>query len=106
MAKYLFKANYLSDGVKGLMADGGTKRQGAAAAAIESVGGTLDCFYYAFGETDALGIADFPDAASATALSMLINASGSVTISLTPLLTPAEVDEAAAKNPSYNPPGT
>lgn len=105
MAKYLIRANYLGDGIKGLMAEGGTKRQEAARSAIESVGGTLDSMYYAFGDTDVYGICDFPDDASATALSLLINASGAVSARLTPLMTPEDVDAATAKSPSYRPPG-
>lgn len=105
MAKYLFRGNYVGDGVKGLMAEGGSKRRDAARAAIESVGGTLDCMYYAFGEHDVFGIGDFPDDASATALSLMINASGKVTLSLTPLMTPEDLDAAASKTPSYRPPG-
>jgi len=106
MSKYLFRANYVGDGVKGLMADGGSKRRDAAKAAIESVGGSLESMYYAFGETDVYGFCDVPDAASAAALSLIINSSGAVTINLTPLMTPEDLDAAAAKTPSYRPPGT
>lgn len=105
MAKYLFRANYVGEGVKGLMTEGGTSRRDAARAAIESVGGTLESMYYAFGETDVYGFCDIPDTASAVALSLLINSSGNVQINLTPLLTVAEVDAAAAKTPQYRPPG-
>jgi len=105
MAKYLLKGNYVGDGIKGLMADGGSKRREAASAAIQSVGGTLDCLYYAFGDTDLFGICDFPDDASATALSLAVNSTGAVTVSLTPLMTPEDVDAAVAKSPSYRPPG-
>jgi uncharacterized protein with GYD domain len=106
MAKYLLKGNYVGDGIKGLLADGGTKRREAATAAIESVGGSLDCFYYAFGETDIFAVCDFPDVASATAISLLINSTGRVSVSLTPLMTIEDVDAAAGKSPSYRPPGT
>ena len=106
MAKFLLRANYVGDGLKGLMSEGGSKRREAAQAAVESVGGTLDCMYFAFGETDVYGICDMPDNASATAMSLLINASGAVTINLTPLMTPEDVDAAAAKTPSYRAPGT
>ena len=106
MAKYLLKGNYVGAGIKGLMADGGSKRREAASAAIQSVGGTLDCLYYAFGDTDLFGICDFPDDASAAALSLAVNSTGSVAISLTPLMTPEDVDAAVAKSPSYRPPGT
>lgn len=105
MAKYLIRGNYVGDGVAGLLKEGGTKRQEAATAAIESVGGSMDCMYYAFGDTDVFAICDFPDQASATACSLMINASGAVTVSTNPLMTPADVDEAAKKAPSYRPPG-
>ena len=105
MARYLIRGNYTGEGVKGVMAEGGSKRREAAAAAVESVGGSLDCLYFAFGDTDIFGIADFPDAASAVAMSLLINSKGAVALSLTPLMTPEEVDAAMAKSPSYRPPG-
>ena len=105
MSKYLIRGSYEPDGVKGLMREGGSKRLAAATAAIESVGGSIDSFYYAFGDNDVVGICDFPDAASATALSMMINSSGAVTLSLTPLMTVEEVDAAARMTPSYRPPG-
>jgi uncharacterized protein with GYD domain len=106
MGKYLIRANYVGDGVKGLMTEGGSKRRDAAQAAAESVGGSMDCMYYAFGDTDVYGICDLPDDASATALSLLINASGKVAVNLTPLMTAEDVDAAAAKTPAYRSPGT
>lgn len=105
MSKYMFKGSYTADGVKGLMQEGGSKRRDAATAAIESVGGSVDCFYYAFGDTDVVGFADFPDDASATAVSLLINSSGAVNLSITPLMTAEDVDAAAAMTPAYRPPG-
>ena len=105
MAKYLIRANYVGDGIKGLMKDGGSKRREAASAAIQSVGGTLDSFYYAFGDTDVFAVCDFPDVASATATSLAINATGAVNLTLTPLITPEEVDAAMGMSPSYRKPG-
>lgn len=105
MAKYLIKGNYVGVGIKGLMADGGSKRRDAASAAVQSVGGSLDCMYFAFGDTDIYAICDIPDAASATFISLLINSSGAVSVSFTPLMTPEDVDAAVAKSGSYNPPG-
>lgn len=106
MTKYLIEGNYVGDGVAGLLKDGGTKREAAARAAVESVGGTLDCMFYAFGDTDVYGIVDMPDDASAAACSLMINSSGAVSVRLTPLLTPADLDAAAAKSPTYSPPGS
>jgi uncharacterized protein with GYD domain len=77
MPKYLIKASYTAEGVKGVMKDGGTKRRQAAEAAVKSTGGRLEGFYFAFGEADALVIIDAPDNASVAAASMAIGASGS-----------------------------
>ena len=80
------------------MSEGGSKRRDAATAAIESVGGTLDCMYYAFGETDMYAICDMPDNASATAVSLLINSSGAVSLNMIPFMTPEDVDAAVVKD--------
>jgi uncharacterized protein with GYD domain len=106
MSKYLIRANYVGAGIKGLMSEGGSKRRDAAKAAVESAGGSLDCMYYAFGDTDVYAICDLPDQASATAVSLLINSSGAVTLNLVPLMTPEDVDAAVAKAPKYRAPGT
>lgn len=105
MAKYLARANYVGKGVEGLLKEGGSSRREAARKAAESVGGSLDSFYYAFGADDVVGIGDFPDQASAAAFSLLINASGAVSLTLTPLITPEDIDEATKKSPAYRPPG-
>ncbi|MBC7442067.1 MAG: GYD domain-containing protein [Ramlibacter sp.] len=105
MAKFLFEANYVGQGIKGLMREGGTKRREALVDALKSVGGSLECFYYAFGDTDVLGVLDAPDDASAAALSLMINATGNVTVKLKPLMTPEVIDQAAKKTPSYRAPG-
>ena len=106
MAKYLIKGNYVGEGIAGLMTEGGTSRQDAARAALESVGGSLECMYFAFGDTDIYAICDAPDDASAVAVSLLINSSGAVQLSLTPLLSVEDLDAAAKKTPSYRPPGS
>jgi len=105
MPKYLFEAKYTADGIKGVMKEGGSKRREAAEQAIKSAGGKLESFYFAFGDQDVLGIADFADHTSAVALSGTINASGTTTIKLTPLITVEEVDQAAKKMAQYRPPG-
>jgi uncharacterized protein with GYD domain len=105
MTKYLFEANYVGEGIKGLMREGGTKRRDALADALNSVGGSLESFYYAFGDTDVLGVFDVPDQAGAAALSLMINSSGNVNVRLKPLMTPEDIDEAAKKTPSYRAPG-
>jgi uncharacterized protein with GYD domain len=105
MAKYLFKANYVGKGVEGLLKEGGTSRREAVTKAVTAVGGKLESFYYAFGDTDVLGVIDVPDVAGAIATSLAINATGAVRLALTPLILPEEVDAATKKKTSYRPPG-
>jgi len=106
MGKYLLTGNYIGDGIAGLMKDGGSKRLAAAQSALGSFGGSMDCFYYAFGDTDIYAVCDFPDAASAAAASLLVNSSGAVSVSMKPLLTVEDMDAASQKSGSYEPPGT
>ncbi|MBI4241574.1 MAG: GYD domain-containing protein [Candidatus Rokubacteria bacterium] len=106
MPKYLVQASYTTEGVKGLLKDGGSKRRTAAEAAIKGLGGKLEAFYFAFGDTDVFAIAEMPDNASATAVSLAVTASGAVRTRITVLLTPEEVDQATKKTVSYRPPGT
>lgn len=105
MPKFLIKAAYTADGARGLIKEGGTKRRAAVQKVIESVGGKLDAFYYAYGEHDAFIIADVPDAMSGVAISLAVNASGAVRLSTLPLITPEELDAAAKKSVDYKAPG-
>ena len=105
MPKYILQVSYTVEGAKGVAKDGGSKRREAARALVESLGGKLDAFYFAFGEMDVFAIVDMPDAASAAAASMAVAASGAAAPRLTPLLTPEEIDTAAKKTPTYTPPG-
>ncbi len=105
MAKYLFRAHYVGQGLEGLLKEGGSARREAAAKVISSVGGKLECFYFAFGEDDVIGIFDVPDATTAAAVSLAVNASGTLASTLTPLITPEEVDVAAKKRVAFRPPG-
>ena len=73
MPKYLISAS-ATEGVKGVMKDGGTKRRQAAEAAVTSTGGKLEGFYFAFGEHDAYAIVDAPDNASVAASTLAIAA--------------------------------
>jgi uncharacterized protein with GYD domain len=105
MAKYMLQASYTGEGVKGLLKDGGTKRRAAAQALLESLGGKLEAFYFAFGENDVIAIADMPDASAAAAASLALGASGAARGKITVLLTPEELDKSTKKKVSYSPPG-
>ena len=105
MAKYLIQASYVGEGLKGLLKEGGSSRKATVEAVVKGLGGTLESFYYAFGEDDVLGVADFPDHASASAFSMTVNASGAIKARTTVLMTPEEIDKAARKTVNFRPPG-
>ena len=76
MPKYLLEVKYTLEGVKGLLAQGGTAREAAAQAAAETLGGNVDSFFYAFGEQDLFGIIDMPDNASMAAYALTVTAGG------------------------------
>jgi uncharacterized protein with GYD domain len=105
MPKYLLEVSYTAEGAKGLLKDGGSKRRTAAQTAIESLGGRMEAFYYAFGDHDVFVIANLPDAAAAAAASINLAASGGVRSKTTVLLTAEEIDAAVKKTTSYTPPG-
>lgn len=105
MPKYMIQATYTADGTKGVLKEGGTKRRATVEANVKAAGGTVEAFYFAFGETDAFVIVDLPDNTSAAALSMAVNASEVVTLKTLVLLTPEEVDQATKKSVKYRAPG-
>jgi uncharacterized protein with GYD domain len=105
MPKYLFQGSYTEEGLKGLLEEGGSKRREAAEQVVRSVGGTLEAYYFAFGDNDFYVIVDTPDNVSTTAASLIVNASGAVKVKTVVLLTPEEVDQAAKKTVDYRPPG-
>ncbi len=105
MPKYLVQATLTPEGVKGLLKDGGTKRRAAVEAMLKSVGGKLEAYYFALGETDVFGIAELPDNVTAAATALTGIASGNVRTKTTILLTPEEIDKAAKKQVKYIPPG-
>lgn len=105
MAKYLIQGNYVGDGVKGLLQEGGTGRRAAVENLVSSLGGSLESLYFAFGDSDIVAIVDMPDHASVSAAALMVGATGAVTLKTTVLITPEEVDEATKKSPNYRPPG-
>ena len=105
MPKFLVTVSYTLEGAKGLRKEGGTSREQAARSVVESVGGKLEAFYFAFGHYDAIAIADLPSASAAAGLSLAVAASGAARCQTTPLLTPAEMDHAASVKTAYRAPG-
>jgi len=105
MPKYLVRASYNADGLKGLLKDKATGRRAAVVKAVEGIGGKVESFYYAFGEDDAILILDLSDNVTAAALAVSVSASGLVRARTTPLLTIEEADQAVGKSVTYRAPG-
>ena len=104
MSKFLLRASYLPEGVKGLLRDGGTDRRSTIEELVRNVGGSVEAFYYTFGADEVYAIADFPDHASAVAVSARVDASGAVSVSAVPVLTPEEIGEAKQMAGNSRPP--
>jgi len=105
MPKYLIQANHNAEGVKGLLKEGGTSRRATVEKSVQALGGKVEAFYYAFGDTDVFVLADLPDNATAAALALAVSSSGAVVCKTTVLLTPEEIDTSSKKTPHYRPPG-
>ncbi len=105
MPKFLIKASYTPEGAKGVQSAGGSSRREAVAQVAESVGGSLESFYFAFGDYDAYVVVDLPDNEAAAAVALTVNAAGGATTKTVVLLTPEEVDAAAQRSVDYRPPG-
>jgi len=101
----MFKASYTAAGVKGIATEGGSARRDAVKRAVESIGGSLESFDFAFGDPDLYAVADLPDNEAATAMALAVNGSGAVTVHTVPLLTPEEVDTAAKRDVQFRPAG-
>ncbi len=106
MPKYLIIANYNADGVKGVLAKGGSARKTAVEQSVVQLGGTVESFHFGFGDADAYVIVDMPDNAAAASLALQVAASGMVAIRTVVLLTPEEIDRAAQAPNAYRPPGS
>src|SRR6266516_1971949 len=105
MPKYMSMGSYTSEGLKGLLKEGGTGRRNAVEAAIKALGGRLEAYYFAFGDSDVIVISDVPDNVTAAALAIGISSTGTVGVKTTVLLTPEEVDAATKKTLSFRPAG-
>jgi uncharacterized protein with GYD domain len=106
MIKFLIKGSYTSEGVKGLLKAGGVTRKQAVEKMINDVGGKMEAFYYAFGDTDVYVIAEVPDTTTATAVSLKVNSTGLVSVSTTILFDPEEIDKANKISVGYRAPGS
>jgi uncharacterized protein with GYD domain len=94
---YMFTGRYATQSIKSLI-ESPQDREAAARKMIESLGGKLHGFWFAFGAEDVVAIIEMPDDAAMTAGSMLVGGSGSMSAgATTKLMTMAEAMEAMSK---------
>lgn len=105
MPKYLIRASYTSDGLDGLMKEGGSSRRAAVEQLVSSLGGTLESMYWAFGADDVVAILDMPDNVSAAAASLTVAATGTVATDTVVLLTADDIDAATKQSGDFRPAG-
>jgi uncharacterized protein with GYD domain len=106
MSKYLIKASYSPEGMKGVMAKGGTARVAAIEQLVGGVGGTMESFYFAFGEDDVYIVVDAPSPEAMAAVAGTVTGTGVLSrYETVVLLTAEQVDAAADLSVDYTPPG-
>jgi uncharacterized protein with GYD domain len=105
MPRYMIQASYTREGIQGVIKEGGSSRKDLIGKMLADLGGSLEAFYFAFGEDDAIVIADLPDNVTAAAIGMTVSASGGATTNTTVLLTAEEIDAATHKSIGYRAPG-
>ena len=101
MPKYLCQGSYTEHGLKGLVKEGGSKRQTVVEQLVKEMGGKLEAFYFAFGGDDFVIILDLPSNVDMAAVSLAAQASGAVKSRITVLLLPEEIDEAAKRHVNF-----
>ena len=105
MGKYLFHGSFTTEGLRGIQKEGGTSRTKAVTTLAESLGGSLELYYFAFGDHSYFVVVELPNDEAAAACALAVAASGAVSNSTIKLLTPAQVDAAVKLSPNYRAPG-
>jgi uncharacterized protein with GYD domain len=106
MAHYLVQVSYNNQGISGLV-NNPQDRSTHIGSVIESLGGRMESFYHAFGDYDAVAIAELPNNVSAAAFALATGAGGAVrSYKTTVLITTDEAVEAMRKASTvgYRPP--
>ncbi len=106
MPHYLIQAAYTPEAWAAMVKNPQSRAE-AVRPIIEGLGGKLLSIYLAFGEYDVVGLAEYPDNASAAAFSMAASAGGALkAVKTTPLMTTEEAVEAMRKagQAGYRPP--
>lgn len=105
MGRYLFKVSYTADGLRGVLKEGGQSRSDFVHHMASEMGGSVESFDFAFGDTDCYVLCEMEGDETAAAVAMAVSASGAASVETVKLLTPAQVDAARGITANYRPPG-
>jgi uncharacterized protein with GYD domain len=108
MATYLLEASYTSAALAALVKNPQSRIQ-VVSKAVKKLGGKVHGFWFAFGDSDVIGILDMPDNASMAAFALAIGAGGACSkVKTTALLSVDESIAAMKKAPrtGYKPVGS
>jgi uncharacterized protein with GYD domain len=106
MASYLLEVSYTPVALASLIANP-QDRTKVVGAAIRKLGGKMTGFWFAFGDSDVIGLLEMPDNVSMAAIALAIGAGGACSkVKTTALMTIAEGIEAMKKasETGYKPP--
>ena len=106
MPKYLFEGTFSPEAAQGLKKAGAASRPKVISEMCAALGGSLESFYFAFGDVDVITICDLPDDEAAAAVSFAVSTGSTVGIKTVKLMTVEEVDSALKRKVSYKPPGS
>lgn len=101
MPKYLVQGSYTDQGLNALLKEGGSGRRAMVERLATEMGGTLETFYFAFGDDDFVIILDLPGNIDMAATAIVAQASGMVKSRVTVLMAPEEVDEAVKRKVDF-----
>lgn len=106
MAHYMIQFSYNSEAVRNMVRNP-QDRAAMVSGMAQRWGGTLEAFYYTFGDYDGVAIVDVPDNVTMAAISMAVTSSGAFRAFNTTVLIP--MDEAVeamrkAGTVEYRPP--
>ena len=107
MAKYMALFNFGSDAIRRFVASP-SDRAAVVEGLVESVGGRLECYYWMFGQYDAMAVFEMPDADTCAAAVLAIVSSGAFTRFEThELIASSDLTSIAkrARGIAYQPPG-
>ena len=108
MPAYLVQFSYTPQSIKGMVDEPGKDHAGEASALVQSLGGKLLGYWYAFGDFDGVVLVEAPDNSTAASVAMAIEGTGEVArFRTTVLLSMDEAREAMRKaaTATHLPPG-